>query len=116
MMKTHTKYLWFTTSKRRELINITQECQSALDESGVHEGMMLVSAMHITAGVWVNDNEPGIWQDAMDMLERLAPEGSDYQHHRTGEDNGHAHLKNLLMHHQVIIPITDSRLDLSLST
>ena len=73
---------------------------------------MLVSAMHITAGVWVNDNESGILQDAMDMLERLAPYGKDYRHHRTGEDNGDAHLKNLLTHHQAIIPITDGKLDL----
>lgn len=111
-MKSHTKYLWFETRKKRELVNITEECHASLKESGITEGMMLVSAMHITAGVWVNDNEPGIWQDAMDMLEGLAPEGPDYRHHRTGEDNGHAHLKNLLMHHQVIIPITDGRLDL----
>ncbi len=73
---------------------------------------MLVSAMHITAGVWVNDNESGILQDAMDLLERLAPYGPDYRHHRTGEDNGDAHLKNLLTHHQVIIPITNGQLDL----
>ncbi len=111
-MKSHTKYLWFETRKKRELVNITEECHASLKESEIMEGMMLVSAMHITAGVWVNDNEPGIWQDAMDMLEGLAPEGPDYRHHRTGEDNGHAHLKNLLMHHQVIIPITDGRLDL----
>lgn len=111
-MKSYTHYLWFNTAKRRELINITDECEAALTRSGIREGMMLVSAMHITAGVWVNDNEPGIQQDAMDMLERLAPEGPDYRHHRTGEDNGHAHLKNLLMHHQVILPITDGRLDL----
>lgn len=111
-MKSHTKYLWFETRKKRELVNITEECHASLKESGIMEGMMLVSAMHITAGVWVNDNEPGIWQDAMDMLEGLAPECPDYRHHRTGEDNGHAHLKNLLMHHQVIIPITDGRLDL----
>lgn len=111
-MKSHTKYLWFETRKKRELVNITEECHASLKESGIMEGMMLVSAMHITAGVWVNDNEPGIWQDAMDMLEELAPQGPDYRHHRTGEDNGHAHLKNLLMHHQVIIPITDGRLDL----
>lgn len=111
-MKSHTKYLWFNTAKKRELINITPECEAALQESGIQEGMMLVSAMHITAGVWVNDNEPGIWQDAMDMLEQLAPEGPDYRHHRTGEDNGHAHLKNLLMHHQVILPITKGKLDL----
>lgn len=110
-MKSHTKYLWFTTEKKRELVNITDECQLIVDESGISEGMLLVSAMHITAGVWVNDNEPGIWQDAFDMLEKLAPEGPDYRHHRTGEDNGHAHLKNLLMHHQVIIPVTDGKLD-----
>jgi len=111
-MKSHTKYLWFNTQKQREFINITRECDNALQESGIREGMMLVAAMHITAGVWINDNEPGILQDAMDMLERLAPEGPDYRHHRTGEDNGHAHLKNLLTHHQVIIPITDGKLDL----
>ncbi len=111
-MKSYTKYLWFNTSRKREFVNITRDCEEALKESGIKEGMMLVSAMHITAGVWVNDNEPGILQDAMDMLERLAPEGPDYRHHRTGEDNGHAHLKNLLMHHQVIIPITDGALDL----
>lgn len=111
-MRSHTKYLTFNTRTSREVIDITPECESALRESGISEGMMLVSAMHITAGVWVNDNEPGIWQDAMDMLEELAPEGPDYRHHRTGEDNGHAHLKNLLTHHQIILPITDGRLDL----
>jgi len=111
-VKSHTEYLWFNTAKRREYINITGECDRILRESGIKEGMMLVSAMHITAGVWVNDNEPGILQDADDMLERLAPYGSDYRHHHTGEDNGDAHLKNLLTHHQVIIPITDGRLDL----
>lgn len=111
-MKSHTKYLTFNTDKSRAIINITRECAEALRESGIEEGMMLVSAMHITAGVWVNDNEPGIWQDAMDMLEQIAPEGPDYRHHRTGEDNGHAHLKNLLTHHQVILPITKGELDL----
>lgn len=111
-MKSHTKYLTFNTSTSRAVVNITPECESALKDSGISEGMMLVSAMHITAGVWINDNEPGIWQDALDMLEELAPEGPDYRHHRTGEDNGHAHLKNLLTHHQVTLPITDGRLDL----
>ena len=111
-MKSHTKYLTFNTSTRRAVVNITHECESALRESGISEGMMLISAMHITAGVWINDNESGILQDAMDMLEELAPEGPDYRHHRTGEDNGHAHLKNLLTHHQVIVPITNARLDL----
>lgn len=111
-MKSHTKYLTFNTNTSRAIVNITPECESVLRESGISEGMMLVSAMHITAGVWINDNEPGIQQDAMDMLEELAPEGPDYRHHRTGEDNGHAHLKNLLTHHQVIVPITNGRLDL----
>ncbi len=111
-MKSHTEYIWFNTPSRRELVNVMGECESALRASNIREGFMLVSAMHITAGVWVNDNEPGIHNDAMEMLERLAPEGPNYQHHRTGEDNGHAHLKNLLMHHQVIIPITNGQMDL----
>ena len=110
-MKSHTQYLQFNTEKRRDIVNITGQCEEALEVSGVQEGMMLIAAMHITAAIWINDNEPGIWQDAMDMLERHAPEGPDYRHHRTGEDNGHAHLKNLLVHHQVIVPITNGRLD-----
>lgn len=110
-MNTHTEYLFFQTPKRREFVNITSDCERILKESGVREGMMLVSAMHITAGVWVNDNEQGILADALEFLERLAPK-ADYRHHRTGEDNGDAHLKNLLIHHQVIIPVTDGRLDL----
>lgn len=111
-MKSYTEYLWFNTGRKREYVNITSECERILRESEIKEGMMLVSAMHITAGVWVNDNEPGIIQDADDMLERLAPYNSNYRHHATGEDNGDAHLKNLLMHHQVIIPVTNGRLDL----
>ena len=113
-MKTHTEYLWMQTSKHREYVNITPECARILKESGIREGMMLVSAMHITAGVWVNDNESGILQDVDDFLERLAPFNPNYRHHRTGEDNGDSHLKNLLTHHQVIIPITDGNLDLGL--
>ena len=111
-MKSLTEYLWFNTPEQRTFVNITDTCDEILQKSGVKEGLMLVSAMHITAAIWVNDNESGILQDAMDMLERLAPHGKDYRHHRTGEDNGDAHLKNLLTHHQVIIPITDGRLDL----
>lgn len=111
-MKFHTEYLWFNTERRHEFVNITGECAQILQRSGIREGMMLVSAMHITAGVWVNDNEPGVLQDAEEMLERLAPFNPNYRHHRTGEDNGDAHLKNLLTHHQVIIPVTDGRLDL----
>lgn len=110
-MKSHTEYLWMNTPKRREFVDITDECERILRESGIRDGMMLVSAMHITAGIWINDNESGILQDAMDFLDRLAPCGPDYRHHRTGEDNGDAHLKNLLTHHQVIIPITEGRLD-----
>ncbi len=110
-MKTHTKYLWFNTKKKREYLNITTEVESALNESGIREGMVLVSAMHITAGVWVNDAESGLIQDIDEWLENLAPFKENYRHHRTGEDNGDAHLKNLLVHHQVIIPVTDGRLD-----
>lgn len=111
-MKPHTEYLWINTKQKRENVNLTTECWRILRESGIKDGMMLVSAMHITAGVWVNDNEPGILQDAGEMLEHLAPYGPNYRHHLTGEDNGDAHLKNLLMHHQVIVPITDGKLDL----
>jgi secondary thiamine-phosphate synthase enzyme len=111
-LKSHTEYLWFNTRRQKEFVNITGECERILKESGIREGFMLVSAMHITAGVWVNDNESGILQDAMDFLEELAPFRADYRHHRTGETNGDAHLKNLLTHHQVIIPVTEGKLDL----
>lgn len=110
-MKTHTEYLWFETRKKRELVNITQDVQQAVLKSGVQEGMVLVSAMHITAGVIVNDHEPGLWNDMDEWVEKLAPFNSDYQHHRTGETNGDAHLKSLLVHHQVIVPITKGSLD-----
>jgi secondary thiamine-phosphate synthase enzyme len=111
-MKAHTAYLWFNTPKRRETLNITRQVEEALAGSGIQEGMVLVSAMHITAGVYVNDNEPGIIQDIDDMLDHLAPLGPDYRHHRTGEDNGDAHLKSILCHHQVILPVTSGELDL----
>ena len=111
-MKFHTEYLTFKTTKHREYINITHEVNEAVNKSGIQEGMVLVSAMHITAAVYVNDAESGLIQDIDDWLQNLAPEGPDYRHHRTGEVNGDAHLKNLLLHHQVIIPITDGRLDL----
>lgn len=109
-MKFHTKYLVFNTEKKRDYINITPQVENALEESGIREGMVLVSAMHITAGVYVNDAESGLIQDIDDWLEGLAPY-SDYRHHRTGETNGDAHLKSLLMHHQVIIPVTEGKLD-----
>jgi secondary thiamine-phosphate synthase enzyme len=110
-MKSHTEYLWFNTKKRREYINVTSKVEDAVAKSGVREGMVLVSAMHITAGVWVNDAESGLLQDIDEWLEKLAPKGPDYRHHRTGEDNGDAHLKNLLVHHEVIIPVTEGKCD-----
>lgn len=111
-MKSHTKYLVFQTKKRREYINITDEIAQAVADSGVKEGLALVSAMHITASVYVNDAEDGLIADIDEWLEKLAPMRPDYRHHQTGEDNGDAHLKNLLMHHQVLLPITNGRLDL----
>ncbi|MCL5958612.1 MAG: secondary thiamine-phosphate synthase enzyme YjbQ [Chloroflexi bacterium] len=111
-MKALTEYLTFNTKKQREYINITSEVQKAVAKSGIKEGMVLVSAMHITAGVYVNDAESGLIQDIDEWVQRLAPQGPDYRHHRTGETNGDAHLKSLLVHHQVIVPITASRLDL----
>ncbi|MBL8189630.1 MAG: YjbQ family protein [Acidobacteria bacterium] len=111
-MKSLTKYLVFHTKNRREYINITDEVAQAVADSGIKEGMALVSAMHITAAVYVNDAEDGLIADIDEWLEHLAPTRADYKHHQTGEDNGDAHLKNLLMHHQVIVPITNGRLDL----
>jgi len=111
-MKTTTEYLWFQTKKRRELVRITDQVAEVVGNSSIAEGLALVSAMHITAGVFVNDDEPGLWEDIWAWLQQLAPEGPDYQHHRTGEDNGDAHLKSLLIHHQVVVPITQGKLDL----
>lgn len=110
-MKFHTEYLWFNTKKHREYINITPDVESVLRKSGIKEGMMLVSAMHITAAVYVNDAEQGLIQDIDEWLEKLAPFHEDYRHHRTGETNGDSHLKSLLMHHEVIVPVTDGKLD-----
>jgi secondary thiamine-phosphate synthase enzyme len=111
-MKFFTDYLWFNTKKHREYINISAEVGKAVSKSGVQEGMVLVSAMHITAAVYVNDAEHGLLEDIDEWLQKLAPEGPNYRHHRTGEVNGDAHLKSLLMHHQVILPITAGKLDL----
>jgi len=111
-MKTYTEYLWFNTEKKRELVHITETVRNIVQQSKVSEGFVLISAMHITASVFVNDNEPGLFEDIWKWLEELAPFREDYQHHKTGEDNGDAHLKNLLMHHQVIVPITKGDLDL----
>jgi len=111
-MKFYTDYLWFNTKKHREYINITGNLEEILTKSGIREGMMLVSAMHITAGVYVNDAELGLIQDIDEWLETLAPFKPTYRHHRTGETNGDAHLKSLLIHHEVIVPITSGKLDL----
>ncbi len=111
-MKSHTEYLWFETKKLREYRNITPDVERAVAKSGVREGFALVSAMHITAGVYVNDAEDGLIADIDEWLEKLAPSGRDYRHHRTGETNGDAHLKNLLVGHEVILPITGGKLDL----
>ncbi|HZQ93051.1 MAG TPA: secondary thiamine-phosphate synthase enzyme YjbQ [Terriglobales bacterium] len=111
-MKFHTEYLTFNTKKHREYVHITPQVEAAVRKSGVREGMALVSAMHITAGVYVNDDEPGLIADIDKWLEQLAPFRQEYLHHRTGEDNGDSHLKALLIHHQVTLPITSGKLDL----
>jgi secondary thiamine-phosphate synthase enzyme len=111
MTTSHTEYLWFHTREREEFVCITDEVAHAVARSGVREGMVLVSAMHITSAVYVNDLEYGLIEDIKEWLRGLAP-SKDYRHHRTGEDNGEAHLKNLILHHQVILPITDGALDL----
>jgi secondary thiamine-phosphate synthase enzyme len=110
-MKFFTEYLWFNTKKHREYVNITPDVEQILAKSGITEGMILVSAMHITAGVYVNDAESGLIQDIDTWLEKLAPFNQDYRHHRTGESNGDSHLKSLLIHHEVIVPVTDGKLD-----
>jgi secondary thiamine-phosphate synthase enzyme len=106
-----TEYLWFNTSRQREYLNITPRVEEIVRRSGITDGMVLVSAMHITAGVYVNDAEEGLIQDIDEWLEKLAPYDPDYRHHRTGESNGDAHLKSLLIHHEVIVPITGGKLD-----
>ena len=110
-MKTSTEYLSFNTKSLREYINITQRISDIVTKSGIREGMVLVSAMHITSSVYMNDAEDGLIQDIDEWLERLAPFNKDYRHHRTGETNGDSHLKSLLMHHEVIVPITSGKLD-----
>ncbi|PYX32035.1 MAG: secondary thiamine-phosphate synthase enzyme [Acidobacteria bacterium] len=110
-MKIHTEYLTFHTKTKRAYVHITPQVESALKKSGVKDGMVLVSAMHITAGVYVNDNENGLIEDIDQWLEGLAPFKADYRHHQTGEDNGDSHLKALLIHHEVIVPITNGKLD-----
>jgi secondary thiamine-phosphate synthase enzyme len=111
-MAVFTDYLWFNTTERQEFIRITDKVAEAVGKSGVREGLVLVSAMHITSGVYVNDWEDGLIEDFQVWLEKLAPSGLPYKHHQTGEDNADAHLKRTLMGHQVTIPITRGKLDL----
>ena len=111
-MKIFTDYLWFNTKKRQEFVRITDEIAAIVKKSGIGDGIALVSAMHITSGMYVNDWEGGLIEDFQVWLEKLAPSGLDYRHHQTGEDNADAHLKRTIMGHQVIVPITGSALDL----
>jgi len=111
-MSVFTDYLWFNTKKKQEFVRITDEVADVVKTSGVKEGIVLVSAMHITSGVYVNDWEDGLIDDFQVWLEKLAPSGLDYKHHRTGEDNADAHLKRTIMGHQVVLPITAGKLDL----
>jgi secondary thiamine-phosphate synthase enzyme len=111
-MKVHTEYLWFETKKRREMVHITPQIEAIVAKSEIEDGFCLVSAMHITAAIYVNDHEGGLIEDIGVWLEKLAPAKPDYKHHRTGEDNADAHLKALLLKHEIILPITKGRLDL----
>jgi len=111
-MKSLTEYMWFNTKKDKEFVNITDDVQKVVTKSKIKEGLVLVSAMHITTGVFVNDEEDGIKSDLMEWAEKLAPFRRDYKHHNTGESNADAHLKSVLFHHQVVLPVTDGRLDL----
>ncbi|NQU18275.1 MAG: YjbQ family protein [Candidatus Saganbacteria bacterium] len=110
-MKTHTDYLFITTKQQKEIINITSEVEAVVNKSGVKEGMVLVSAMHITASVFINDEEPGLKEDFLKWLEELAPVNPSYKHHQTGEDNADAHLKRTIMGREVVVAITKSQLD-----
>ncbi|MEJ7553753.1 MAG: secondary thiamine-phosphate synthase enzyme YjbQ [Aquificaceae bacterium] len=111
-MKSYTAYLTFNTKNRRELIRITDQVKKIVEESGIKEGLCLVSSMHLTASVIIQDDEEGLHEDIWKWLENLAPYKKDYKHHKTGEDNADAHLKNLLTHLQVVLPITNGKLDL----
>jgi secondary thiamine-phosphate synthase enzyme len=113
-MKSHRKYLWFDTPARRDYINITPSVEKELAESGIQEGLCLVNAMHITASVYINDDELGLLEDYDQWLEELAPHQpvSRYRHNNTGEDNGDAHLKRQIMGREVVIAVTEGKLDL----
>jgi secondary thiamine-phosphate synthase enzyme len=111
-MRSHTEELWFDIPTRRALINITPQIEDLIQQSGIQEGLCLVNAMHITASVFINDDEPGLHQDYDDWLEELAPHAptSRYRHNRTGEDNGDAHLKRQIMGREVVVAITQGKL------
>ena len=109
-MRFHTEYLTFNTKKHRAYVHLTPQVEKIVQTSGIKNGMVLVSAMHITAGIYINDNEEGLIHDIDEWLEKLAPFRQDYKHHQTGEDNGDSHLKTILVHHQVIVPVTDGGL------
>jgi secondary thiamine-phosphate synthase enzyme len=111
-MKAHTEYLTFTTDKRYEMVHITPQVEEIVRRSGIEDGLCFVSPMHITAAIYVNDNEDGLIEDLGTWLEKLAPASPGYKHHRTGEDNADAHLKALLLHHETTLPVTRGRLDL----
>lgn len=111
-MKSYTEYLTFETEKRREMVHITDEVEQVVRRSGVRDGLRFVSPMHITAAIYVNDNESGLIEDIGQWLEELAPARPGYRHHQTGEDNADAHLKSLLLHHETTLPVTDGQLDL----
>lgn len=112
-MKSYRKELWFNVPSRRGFINITPKVGACLTDSGIREGLVLVNAMHITASVFINDDEGGLHQDYEEWLEKLAPHEpvSRYRHNRTGEDNGDAHLKRQIMGREVVVAVTDGRLD-----
>ncbi|MEC4674492.1 MAG: secondary thiamine-phosphate synthase enzyme YjbQ [Nitrospirota bacterium] len=110
-MKSYREELWFETKTRRAYINITPQVEKAVRKSGVQEGLVLVNAMHITASVYINDDESGLLKDYDDFLEKLAPQESVYRHNDTGEDNGDAHIKRQLMGREVTVAITNGQLD-----
>ncbi|MBV8601704.1 MAG: YjbQ family protein [Candidatus Eremiobacteraeota bacterium] len=110
-MITYTEYVTFNTKSRYEILDITPEVERVRAKAGLNDGIILVTAMHITASVFVNDHEAGLWKDIMTWLEELAPRKPDYRHHETGEDNADAHLKRMLLGHQVVVPVTGGKLD-----
>ncbi len=111
-MKAHTEYFWMDTKDRYAIVNITPEVEQAIHKSGIKEGLCLVNAMHITASVFINDNESGLHEDFLKWVEKLAPYGIDkYKHNLTGEDNGDAHLKRTIMGREVVCAVTKGKLD-----